>query len=80
MPKTVRIPYSLLMDLIRFFFAFDDSRETRKRIEDGLEKKIHSLYERELYSKSKTADSEEEREKARIKYLDEKGIPESFRW
>ena len=34
----------------------------------------------EVYSKSKTAPTEEEREKFRQEYLDRKGMQESFRW
>ena len=40
---------------------------------------IHIL-NREVYSKSKTAPTEEEREKFRKEYLDRRGIPENFRW
>ncbi len=35
---------------------------------------------RELYTKYKTAPTEEEKEKARKEYLDRRGVPESFRW
>ena len=38
------------------------------------------MAERELYTKSKTAPSEEEREKARQEYLDRRGIQADFRW
>ena len=44
------------------------------------EKKLDALVMRELYTKYKTATSEEEREKARREYLDKRGVPESFRW
>lgn len=40
----------------------------------------YALVLRELYGKSKTAPTEEEREKARQEYLDRRGIPDSFRW
>ena len=46
----------------------------------GLEKKLDSMVNREVYSKSKTAPTEEEREKFRQEYLDRRGIPENFRW
>ena len=39
-----------------------------------------AMVERELYTRSKTAPTEEEREKARQEYLDRRGIPEDFRW
>lgn len=41
---------------------------------------MNAMVERELYTKSKTAPSEEEREKARQEYLDRRGVPDSFRW
>ena len=34
----------------------------------------------ELYTKSRMALTEEEREKARKEYLDRRGISDSFRW
>ena len=46
----------------------------------GLEKKLDAVVLRELYGKSKTAPTEEEREKARQEYLDRRGISDSFRW
>ena len=49
-------------------------------IKIGLEKKLDALVLRELYGKSKTAPTEEEREKARQEYLDRRGISDSFRW
>ncbi len=47
---------------------------------DSLEKKLDAMVNREVYSKSKTAPTEEEREKFRQEYLDRRGVPESFRW
>ena len=47
---------------------------------NGLEKKLDAMVNREVYSKSKTAPTEEEREKFRKEYLDRRGIPENFRW
>ena len=41
---------------------------------------MNAMAERELYTKSKTAPSEEEREKARQEYLDRRGIQADFRW
>ena len=46
----------------------------------GLEKKLDAMVMRELYTKYKTAPTEEEKEKARKEYLDRRGVPESFRW
>lgn len=41
---------------------------------------MNTMVERELYTKSKTAPTEEEREKARQEYLDTRGIQADFRW
>ena len=49
-------------------------------IATGLEQKLDALVRHELYAKYKTAPTEEEREKARQEYLDERGVRESFRW
>jgi len=35
---------------------------------------------RSYYTAYKTAPTEQEREEARKKYLDERGVPESYRW
>ena len=76
--KQVQIPQELFVQLIRYHLMEDDSRVDKIRI--GLEKKLDALVLRELYGKSKTALTEEEREKARQEYLDRRGIPNSFRW
>ena len=76
--KQVQIPQELFVQLIYYHLMEDDSYIDEIRI--GLEKKLDALVLRELYGKSKTALTEEEREKARQEYLDRRGIPDSFRW
>ena len=76
--KQVQIPQELFVLLLHYHLMEDDSHEDEIRI--GLEKKLDALVLRELYGKSKTALTEEEREKARQEYLDRRGIPNSFRW
>ena len=76
--KQVQIPQKLFVQLIHYHLMEDDNHEGEIRI--GLEKKLDALVLRELYGKSKTALTEEEREKARQEYLDRRGIPNSFRW
>ncbi len=49
-------------------------------IKKGLEEKLEALVRRELYTKYKTAKTEEEREQARKEYLDKVGIQKDFRW
>ena len=74
----VQISQELFMQLLRFHLVEDGSCE--KEIKQGLEKKLDAMVNREVYSKSKTAPTEEEREKFRKEYLDRRGIPENFRW
>lgn len=66
------------MQLLRFHLMEDADCETE--IKQELEKKLDKMVMRDLYGKSKTAPTEEEREQARKEYLDRRGVPESFRW
>lgn len=76
--KNVQIPYELFYKLLKHHLISDGDYADEIRM--GLEQKLDSMVQRELYSKSKTAPTIEEREAARIKYLDKKGVPDSFRW
>ena len=76
--KNVQISQELFIALMRYFLL--EQEELYPKIKKGLEKKLDALVMRELYTKYKTAPSEEEREKARREYLDKRGVPESFRW
>ncbi len=76
--KNIQIPEELFFAMIRYFWI--EQEEYYEQIKKGLEQKIDSLAMRELYTKYKTAPTEEEREKARQEYLDKKGVPSSFRW
>ncbi|MEE1255499.1 MAG: complexin-2 [Lachnospiraceae bacterium] len=76
--KNVQIPQELFIALMKYFLL--EQEELLPEIQKGLEKKLDALVMRELYTKYKTAPSEEEREKARLEYLDKRGVPESFRW
>ena len=76
--KNVQISQELFMQLLRFHLMEDADCETE--IKQELEKKLDKMVMRDLYGKSKTAPTEEEREQARKEYLDRRGVPESFRW
>lgn len=76
--KNVQIPYELFFQLLQYHLM--DMDEGEEKIKEGLEKKLNSLVERELYSRYKTAPTEEEKEKYRQEYLDRRGIPKDFRW
>ena len=76
--KQIQIPEQLFMELVKFHLL--DMEEKLPSIKQGLEAKLDSLVMRDLYSKYKTALTEEEREQARKEYLDRRGVPEKFRW
>ena len=59
--KNVQIPQELFMKLLRYHLLDDDS--CTEDVKKGLEQKMKTMVERELYTKSKTAPTEEEREK-----------------
>ena len=76
--SNVQIPYELFFQLLQYFLM--ENYESKEIIRQGLERKLDTMVNRELYSKYKTAPTEEEREKSRQEYLDRRGIPENFRW
>ncbi len=76
--KNVQIPYELFVSLLRYHLVEDD--DSLDEIRRGLEQKLDSLVRHELYTKYKTAPTQEEREKARQEYLGRRGVPDSFRW
>ena len=76
--RNVQISQELFMQLLCFHLVEDEGCE--KEIKQGLEKKLDRMVMRDLFGKSKTAPTEEEKEKARREYLDKRGVPDSFRW
>ena len=76
--RNVQIPYELFLQLLQYFLM--DNYDGEEKIRLGLEQQLAAMVNREMYSKFKTAPTEEEREKFRQEYLDRKGIQESFRW
>ena len=68
--KNVQIPYDLFVALLHY----------EDEIKQGLEQKLEAMVRHEWYAKYKTAPTPEEREAARQRYLDERGVPQSFRW
>ena len=76
--RNVQIPYELFFQLLQYFLM--ENYESEEIIRQGLERKLDTMVNRELYSKYKTAPTEEEKEKARREYLDRRGVPDSFRW
>lgn len=76
--KNVQISKELFVKLIKYHHF--EMYEFEGEIKNELEKKLNSIVMREHYTTYKTAPTEQEREEARKKYLDERGVPESFRW
>lgn len=77
----VQIPAELFHRLIDYhLLEKQDDPDLQKQIYNGLYKKLQNLANRDLYTKSKTAETAAEREEYRIKYLDAKGIHEDWRW
>ena len=76
--KNVQIPFTLFRQLVSYHLMEDQS--CSEEICKGLMEKVDRMATRQLYTKSKTAPTEKEREKSRQEYLDRRGIPESFRW
>ena len=74
--KSVQIPYDLFLDLAMYHLRGEDDYEE----EICLEQKLDAMLNRQLYSRYKTAPTEEEREQARQKYLDRRGVPQNYRW
>lgn len=76
--KNMQIPEELFIALMKYHLL--DVEDVQPEIKKGLMDKMDSISMRLLYSKYKTAPTEEEKQKARQEYLDKRGVPESFRW
>ncbi len=76
--KNIQISEELFFALVKYHLLEMD--DVYPEIKKGLEKKVDALVMRELYTKYKTAPTDEEREKARREYLDKRGVLDSFRW
>ena len=84
--KQLQISEALFVKLVKFFYSeeigYDDEEifDLHRQLKKGLHKMLDRISMRSYYTKYKTAETEQEREEARKKYLDEKRVPESFRW
>ena len=76
--KMVQIPESLFVELMKYHVL--GIEESLPKIKTGLEQKYEAMMKRELYTKSKTAKTQAEREAARNAYLDKVGMHRDFRW
>ena len=76
--KQVQVSEDLFLSLIKYhILAYYNEEE---KIVKGLKEKYDRIANRNLYTKYKTAPTEEEKEKARQEYLNKKGIHSDFRW
>ena len=76
--KQVQISEDLLLSLVKYHILEYNNEE--EKIVKELKEKYNKIANRNLYTKYKTALTEEEKEKARQEYLNRKGIHSDFRW
>ena len=76
--KQEQISEDLFLSLVKYHILKYYNEE--EKIVNQLNEKLDRMVNRNLYTKYKTAPTEEEKEKARQEYLDRKGIHSSFRW
>ena len=76
--KNVQITQDLFLALVKYHLL--EAAEEEEKIKKELAEKLDAMAKRQIYSQYKTAPTEEEREKARQKYLDKVGIALNFRW
>lgn len=76
--KNIQISEQLFFALLKYHLM--DMEDVLPEIRKGLELKMEAMVKRELYTKYKTAPTEEERENARQEYLDKVGVHRDFRW
>ena len=76
--KQIQMPESWFMAVVRYMYGAEQEKDF---IIQGIQDKVKRTMEHDLYSvMHDTSKTQEEREKARKKYLESKGIPEDFRW
>ncbi len=81
----ITIPYTWgqLVELWCYLLELDAHGRLPDALRDlfkTVDAKVHAHVRRGLYTAYKTAQTSEEREQARQAYLDEVGIPTSYRW
>ena len=76
--KNVQISEKLFISLLKYHLVEID--DVLPEIKKGLEEKLEAMVRRDLYTKYKTAPTEEEREMARQEYLEKVGMHRNFRW
>lgn len=80
MLKQVQIDENLFINLYKIIVLNIQDENLYNTSKKQLEIKFNKIMNRNLYSKYKTAETEEERNNARIEYLNNVGITKDFRW
>ena len=79
--KMIQIEHELFKKMIGYIDRHPDPSDPEYRyILQSIQKKLDAMLRRSLYTTYKTCASEETRALARKRYLDEVGVPDSFRW
>ena len=77
--KSVSIPENLWLEIV-YYMMIDGNSARVPRIRQGITDKLERMIEHDLYTEYKTATNDQQKEQARRKYLESKGIPADFRW
>ena len=75
----VQIDRELFLDLYAYFAEVDSSDYLAMELFQKLDEKLQKMISHELFTQYKRAATPEEREQARQKYLDNRGINKNFR-
>lgn len=78
--QNVMIPRATFVELYQYFVLDVRTEEAEANIKKVLLDKLEASIRHDLYSRSKRASTVEEREEARLEYLDRVGVPASFRY
>ena len=76
--RKIQIPEKVFYELVKFHLLGETDAE--EEIKTQLEKKLDALADHQLYTRSKKAASQNEREQARKEYLERRGISAAFQW
>ena len=79
--KSIQIEFELFKAMMEYVDRHPDlSDPDYDRIQHGVQAKLKTMLRRRLYTLYKAAPSEKTRALAREAYLNELGVPHSFRW
>jgi len=82
--KSIQISTELFLNVYKLIYDVQEhdflDLELVQKIDTQIKEKMEAMIRRTLYTDSKTAPTEEEREQARKKYLEEIGMNPDFIW